>query len=365
MQQQTIITLLALSSVLSNSTNATEKPLDAQRWQEFNQAAISQHIIPSYQQLALQSKQLNTTISGYCETPTQAKFTMAQQQFKKSFQSWQKIQHIQFGPVTLLMRNFGLQYWPDKKNLGGRQLGMLLKNAEQNNAPGSFDNDFFAKASVAVKGYPALERLLFDKKIMAQLQSNPSYCRLMSAISKHVAENTQSISDEWQTELSNYEQYSEDDTYESSLEAATEILKALVEPIEAISDSKIAAPLGSELSKMRWRKSESWRSEQSIHNLRSNVATLHNLYSGLEGVNTKQLLTENAAGALGAEIETNFQQLTNLLAQIKEPENMQYSQAQFLQLQQTQTQLKQLSSSLLAAMKPLEVNLGFNRRDGD
>ncbi|MEH6446557.1 MAG: imelysin family protein [Oceanospirillaceae bacterium] len=365
MQQQTIVTLIALSSVLSNSTNATETILDEQRWQEFNQAAISQHIIPSYQQLALQSKQLNTKISGYCAVPTQEKFAMAQQQFKQSLQSWQKIQHIQFGPVTLLMRNFSLQYWPDKKNLGGRQLGMVLKNAAQNDFQDGFDNEFFAKASVAVKGYPALERLLFDKKITLQLHSNPSYCQLMSAISKHVADNAQSISDEWQAELANYDQYSEDDTYESSLEAATEILKALVEPIEALSDGKIAAPLGNELAKMRWRKSESWRSEQSIQNLRSNVATLHNLYSGIAGVNTKQLLTENGAVTLGTKIEAQFQQLTKLLAVIKEPENMQYSQAQFVQLQQAQTELKQLSSSLLAAMKPLEVNLGFNRRDGD
>ena len=255
--------LAVISSAVAFSANA-ESPSN-ERWQAFNEAAISVHITPYYERLAESSEGLSKGIYSYCEARTEANFQTAQERFKAALQSWQGIQHIQFGPVTLLMRNFSLQYWPDKKNLGSKQLSLLLKENQQTSLE-AFNDEFFARASVAVKGYPALERMLFDKKKIAQMQEMSSYCPLMSAISRHVAQNTRSIVNEWQQELANYQNYEEEAVYESSKEAATEILKALVEPIEAISDGKIAAPLGKSLAKMRWRKSESWRSEQSIEN---------------------------------------------------------------------------------------------------
>jgi predicted lipoprotein len=335
---------------------------DAERWQAFNNSAIAEHIIPNYEVLAQQSALLVTSIGEYCDSNSDQAFIEAQMQFKKASQAWQKIQHIQFGPVTILMRNFSLQYWPDKKNLGGRQLNAIL--AETKVQDQQFDNEFFARASVAVKGYPAIERMLFDKKMLDGVADNPDYCALMQAISGHIADNTESIVSEWQAELDNYAQYGEEAMYESSLEAATEVLKALVEPIEAISDAKIAGPLGSELTKMRWRKSESWRSHQSIDNIRSNLAALQHLYSGISN-SAEQLLIESGEKNLANTINEQFSQAQALLTKIKEPVNMKYTEAEFEQLQQLQNKLKRLSDNLLASMGPLQVKLGFNRRDGD
>ena len=355
--------LLALTlSGVAFSANA-ESPTD-ERWQAFNKAAVSEHITPYYERLAQSSESLSKEISSYCATPTEASFQTAQARFKSALQSWQGIQHIQFGPVTLLMRNFSLQYWPDKKNLGSKQLNLLLQENQQARLE-DFDDEFFARASVAVKGYPALERMLFDKKKLAQMQELSSYCPLMSAISQHVAQNTRSIVNEWQQELANYQHYEEEAVYESAKEAATEILKALVEPIEAISDGKIAAPLGKSLEKMRWRKSESWRSEQSIENVRSNVASLHHLYSGVGKNSTKQLLIDSGEAALAEKIDNQFGQIETLLNNVSEPQNMQYDAVQYAQLVDAQAQLKMLSNDLLASMKPLDIQLGFNRRDGD
>ncbi|MCJ8299829.1 MAG: imelysin family protein [Pseudomonadales bacterium] len=347
------------------STALYAQALTAERWQAFNEAAISQHITPKYRQLANQSSLLEQYISGYCRQRSEASLAAAKSQFKLAQQAWQQIQHIQFGPVTMLMRNFSLQYWPDKKNLGGRQLNTLLKDAQQSATVQSYDSDFFAAASVAVKGYPALERMLFDQKLILQLPGNLSYCPLMQAIASHISANTAAIVSEWKMELTNYRQYSEERTYESSMDAATEILKALVEPVEAISDAKIAVPLGSELAKMRWRKSESWRSGQSLENIRSNLTALQHLYSGVALASTKALLIETGSAELAEIIDRQFSALLLQLQAIAEPRNMQYEQRQFSQLAQVQQQLKQLSDNLLASMKVLQINLGFNRRDGD
>jgi predicted lipoprotein len=356
------VPLLASTLVCLHVGAANGAAPNAERWQAFNHSAIAEHIIPNYKVLAQQSALLATSIGEYCHTNSEQAFVETKMQFKKASQAWQKIQHIQFGPVTILMRNFSLQYWPDKKNLGGRQLNTLL--AEPNVQDQQFDTEFFARASVAVKGYPAIERLLFDKKMLGGVADNPGYCALMLAISGHIAGNTESIVSEWQTELENYAQYGEEAVYESSLEAATEILKALVEPLEAISDAKIAGPLGSELAKMRWRKSESWRSHQSIDNIRSNLVALQHLYSGISN-STEQLLIESGDKNLAKKINDQFSEALALLTKITEPVNMKYSAAEFEQLQQLQNQLKRLSDNLLASMGPLQVKLGFNRRDGD
>jgi predicted lipoprotein len=165
--------------------------------------------------------------------------------------------------------------------------------------------------------------------------------------------------------MDNYQDFSEDGVYLSAQEAATEILKALVEPVEAISDAKIGLPLGDTLAKMRWRKSESWRSGQSIANIRVNFAALQHLYSGIEAVNVRMLLAEVGANSLADIIDQQFKQLVRLLENVKEPESMQYQQSDYDKLQMVQPSLKMLSDSLLASMRLLQINLGFNRRDGD
>jgi len=354
----------ALLAVSFASTLFAQAPSE-ERWQAFSKDAIAGHIMPNYNNLAKQSTLLSQRIEQFCTEQSTANLTRAQQAFKEGMQAWQKIQHIQFGPVTLLMRNFSLQYWPDKKNLGGRQLNAILQKALEDEGKLKYDQAFFVHASVAVKGYPAMERLLFDNKLLPQLQSNPSYCPLLHAISTHVSQNTQAVATEWAAELANFEHYSEDAVYISAQEAATEILKALVEPIEAISDGKIAAPLGKRLTKMRWRKSESWRSEQSIANIYSNLSALAQLYSGLPGASLKSLLIDAGEQALADKINAQFINVIAALGKVSEPTNMQYTQEQFDQLQAIQYQLKRLSDSLLESMKPLQISLGFNRRDGD
>ncbi|NRA22770.1 MAG: imelysin family protein [Oceanospirillaceae bacterium] len=359
-----IISALMLAG-LALSTNLSALTLNEARWQAFTTAAITEHIVPRYRQLAVQSATLSSHIDTFCSDQSAANLAEAQQQFKQALQAWQGIQHIQFGPVTLLMRNFSLQYWPDKKNLGGRQLNTLLKQALAGDTEQDYNQEFFARASVAVKGYPAIERMLFDQQLTSQLASNPSYCPLLQAISHHVGQNTQAIVNEWQQELSHYQNYTEDSLYISAQEAATDILKALIEPIEAISDGKIARPLGISLSKMRWRKSESWRSGQSIANLRANLETLHHLYSGISTDSLYALLVESGESATAKQIEREFLAVMAAIATVTEPKNMQYQPAEFEQLLQIQVQLKQLSNLLLASMKPLQISLGFNRRDGD
>lgn len=357
--RKTHLAALLLSLVLPSSGALAAVPSD-QTWIDFSKSAIEQHVIPGYDLLSEQAKALAQSSEAYCATPSEQTLAQAREDFKQTLQAWQGISHVQFGPVTLLMRNFSMQYWPDKKNLGGRQLKSTIQSESR-----AYDDDFFAAASVAIKGLPAIEKLLFPASASTDMRTQSNFCPLLMAVTSHVASNSRAIAQEWRAEAASFVEFGEDLAYESASEAATELLKALVEPVEAISDAKLASPMGSSLAKLRWRKSEAWRSEQSIESVRSNIASLHHLYSGLTDNTLRELLSAAGEKKLAGAIDAKFVELKALLEAVQEPVNMQYDAAQYQALLAIQDKLKRLSDDLLAAMKPLGIQLGFNRRDGD
>lgn len=164
--------LLAGSGLLLAGLSQAATPID---WDAFNASVISGHIQPRYQQLTQQSQTLAGSTAHWCETRSSDDFNQLQQAFEDSLQAWQGIQHVQFGPVQLLMRNYGIQFWPDRKGIIGRQ----LEEALQGPAAGNYDADFFRHASVSIKGFPALERLFYGEGALPRLQQQPNALSLI------------------------------------------------------------------------------------------------------------------------------------------------------------------------------------------
>ncbi|SFF79440.1 imelysin family protein [Neptunomonas qingdaonensis] len=369
--------LLSLSLFLFGVGVVHAAPTEEQ-WSELNNVIIGQHLSPRYLRLADNSLAMSEQLKHLCEAPTDQQLDAAQQSFNRAQASWQGVQHIQFGPVTLLMRNYSLQYWPDKKNIGAKQLSAILAATEA-----SFDDEFFRSASISVKGFPALERLLFadDKQIQDR---NAVECRLANAIAEHIYDTAQAIHSEWTEEArsislaSNNTNTPDTDTeaeiesgfeeylaYETPSEAATEFMKSLVEPIEAIRDNKLLKPLDTSAQQSRWKKSESWRSGQSINNIQENIIALHELYSGTHPVSVKTLLEASNDSERAADIETSFKMITAQLAQLPAITQMNITAQMHQQLMQVSDHLKTLQNHLELAMQTLNIQLGFNSRDGD
>lgn len=323
------------------------------------ESVVDQHVLPRYQALAASSKALSTRVSALCAAKPQASLAEAQQAFIAALQDWQQVQHIQFGPVTLLMRNYSMQYWPDKKNLGGKQLRAALADTNA-----VYDAAYLQHASIALKGFSAMERLLFTKHAQ-QLTSGTPTCRLSDGIAQHIATSSAAIVSEWAAERDGMLNASEDsDYYESPEEAATVLFKALVEPVEAIRDSKILAPLGETYDKARWTRSESWRSDQSVANMVSNVLALQALYQATAPVSIKGLL-HSVDAPLAAAISEQFAAALAALQAVPQVEGKTVSKDAYDQLKVAERALRTLQNSLLAATRQLDIQLGFNSRDGD
>lgn len=325
-------------------------------WPRFNHQVVQQHLLPRYARLDSSAATLAEATDTLCQAPSAQTLATTQDAWRDAMQAWQGIQHVQFGPVQFLMRNFGLQFWPDRKNIGARQLRQALMSEQP------YDDEFFRHASVSIQGLPALERLLFADDALDKLQSGRS-CELSRAIASHVADMSQAIHQEWQTQAE--ADFAADQDSEQAAEWAVELLASLVEPIEAIRDSKILTPLGESAESARALRLESHRSRQSLDNIRTNLAALTALYQETQP-SLAQLLQQAGAAELADDISRRFEQINRQLAQVPAPLAETLTQPKtHAQLLQVAAELKQLSEQLNTAMGVLNIQLGFNSRDGD
>jgi len=362
------VTLFILGAGVVHAASS-QSPTEEQ-WHTLNNAIIKQHVLPRYQRLTDDSTVMSQQLARLCAAPSSDNLNAAQTSFKATQTSWQGVQHIQFGPVTMLMRNHSLQYWPDKKNTGAKQLKSILKTTDQ-----AFDGEFFRSASISLKGFPALERLLFAKNKRIQ-NSKAVECSLAAAIAQHIHETSLAIQSEWAEEarqillagqeaLPGSKQAAAYQAYETSSEAATEFMKSLVEPVEAIRDNKLLKPLATSAEESRWKKSESWRSEQSLNNIQQNLAALHELYSGTQPISVKTLLEAADDKKNAQAIEAGFNLINEELKSVPAVTQLNVTPETHKTLMHTSDQLKALQGKLATAMQTLNIQLGFNSRDGD
>lgn len=358
MYKRSALLSLFFPAALILSPAAVAQP-DAAQWQALNVQLSQQHILPRYQTLAYSSVQLENATAKLCQQPGGAQLKASRAAFHQTMDAWQGIQHIQFGPVEFLMRNFSLQFWPDKKNLTSKQLNALLSAEDES----SLNADYFRGASIAVKGLPALERLLFSDQPLT-----PYGCQLTHAIATNVSTMSREIAQEWESQqLPRIDNASDgSDYYEDSIEASTELMKALVEPVEVIRDLKLLRPLHKSAQKAKPRRAESWRSERSLRNVRLNLAALAELYRGTDNISVQALLIAEGQGKLSQQINDHFIQLDQQLDAIDKPLfNAVKDSADHQQLRAISEQMKGLHAELEAAMQALDIQLGFNSRDGD
>ncbi|MBA4502943.1 imelysin family protein [Marinobacterium marinum] len=348
------IWLLATGLVLTAGlTHADSMQPD---WPRFNHQAVQQHILPRYAQLDTHTAELSRAATALCQAPSEEALNRTRNAWREAMHAWQGIQHVQFGPVQFLMRNFGLEFWPDRKNIGARQLRQALASELP------YDAEFFRHASVSIQGFPALERLLFADNALTQLQQG-RHCELTQAISSHVAQVGHAIHQEWQTLAAN--DFPPEQEPVRAAEQAVDLMAALVEPIEAIRDSKLLKPMGSSPENARPKLLESHRSGNSLANIRHNLVALSELYQGTNP-SVDSLLQQAGKADLALDIRQTFTALISTFEQLDPPLKAALTRPNtHQQLLDITARLKHLSEQLDSAMGVLNIQLGFNSRDGD
>src|SRR3546814_19685235 len=105
--------------------------------------------------------------------------------------AWMAVQHLRFGPSLLFLRVDRVEFWPDKRGTVGRHLAQLLSDHD----PQPLAPRVFAHGSVAVQGFPALERLLYESDDVVWMTSFG--CAVPCAIGGHLERIGAGLLEDW------------------------------------------------------------------------------------------------------------------------------------------------------------------------
>jgi len=328
-------------------------------------------LIPGYQALERAVQELQGGIDALCKRPDQASLDNARAQFGAAAAAWAGVQYVGFGPVSEHERGFRIEYWPDKRNVVGRQLGDVL--AKQDKA--ALEPQRFATTTVGVQGLPALDRLLFEEDALARFAPDAPgatfRCGLVGAIGLNLATIAHDILAGW-TEgksafLGRIEHPSEEnEDLPTGRDVAGRLLNDLLTATIAMRDMKLLAPLGDSLEKAKPQAAEYWRSGQSIAILAANLEGWRALFATDQGLGA--LLAAQPDGkAIADQIAAATDQASKALGQITLPLDKAVADpAQRKRVEAFAAQLvgmRDLLSGRVATR--LNLPIGFNALDGD
>jgi len=236
-----------------------------------NADVLAAHIQPAHDAFAAKSHALAGAVDALCTKPGTAPLATARDAFQNAADAWQAVEHLRFGPEQATSAHARLNFWPDKRGRVGKHLRRLMAGDDAS----VLQSATFAKGSVAVQGFPALERLLFAGEALSELKkaAQPiSACAVVRAIATNIAAIAKDLADRWRKA---------DLTGARAKDATGELFKSLAGGLQAISEIKIGGPLGLESGRLRPKRAENWRSARALRNVVVNLRALRELYDGL------------------------------------------------------------------------------------
>ncbi len=343
---------ILLACALSFLSHATPGEAD---WKNFNNKVVNSFVVPAYQALSASAQALHQSTQTLCKKPSQAALNESIDNYHQTMDKWQSIQNINFGPIEFSLRSHSLQFWPDKKNHIGKHLDILLASDDKT----LLTEDKFQRASVSVKGLPAIERILFKQSALSELKANKFHCNVLTTISQNVSTIGTSLHSEWLEHMRG--QFADakqlDGYFEDDIDAATALLKTMIEPLEVIRDLKLKRPMGSAFGKEKYKRLESWRSQRSSRNIELNILSLQHMFEELA-----TLLSPKSYHS----ISHQYTALVDTIKQINTPLEDAIRTAEGYQVTlEIYKKIGSLHKELETSVSALGIHLGFNSRDGD
>ncbi|WP_417607155.1 imelysin family protein [Oceanimonas baumannii] len=289
-------------------------------------------------ELAEALARLDDTSHAYCagEQP----LATVQQQWRTAFTAWTAHQGQSGGPLDAAGLTYAFQLWPDKKDTTGRQLTRQL------NQPGPLKG-----ASITLG---AVEYLLYEN--LSQVQR----CSLLPAVNKQLVQNSNKLHQVWDTP-SHYEQQLEQMTAQGGAKTVlVQILGQLAHRFDRI-EKKLDLPLNT-AAHPRPLFAEAWRSEQSLHFLRTSLTSLEQEYR-TGGIRT--YLEQNNESVLMTELDDAF---ADTLDHLPAGDSLAHwlRGDNYAALLRFKVSFDHLGSTLKLRMpEALGISLGFNATDGD
>ncbi|GAB4358547.1 MAG: imelysin family protein [Kiloniellaceae bacterium] len=331
-----------------------------------NAAIVADYVLPRYAAFADAAAVLESELRKGCSDDVLERGEAAAA-YNDAMDAWMAVQHLRFGPSELFLRSERIAFWPDKRGVVGRHLAQMLEAKD----PTALEPETFANGSVAVQGFPALERLMFDSE--AATWATPFGCALTVAIGRNLNAIAAGLLADWQGGEVHYAEVirgaaAGNARYFDAKEAALEFAKALRGAVLLVQDYKLGRPLGDKPESARDTRAESWRSGRSLRNVLVNLESAQALYeAGGEHSLSALARAHPQGGDLDSAIRAALARLiaaveaepASLVAALESPGGWQRLDA----IRVEARQLLELMGGPLSEV--LELPMGFNSYDGD
>lgn len=317
-------------------------------YRAINAAAVQAHILPRLDKLQSATRAF-ADIAGKAGCSDREAL---QQGWRQAMLAWQGVQHLRFGPVLLFNRYQRFAYWPDPRNSIPRQLNELFA---AKTLP-----DFHA-GSIAIQGMGAFERVLFDAKESAKLESDAFRCQWLQAAAENLAAMAKDVDSDWSKGRDYAKQFvaAKGDlvVYTGPEEATLDLFKSLHAAVELVADHKLNRPMGKTPREQKPMAAEYWRSGSSGAAIAANIDAARDLFAAM---------APNVPDrALADDLNKRLADLTERTAKLH-LEDALADPAQRASLEKLRADLLTVKSLLAEKLAPaLEIPVGFNALDGD
>ncbi len=313
--------------------------------------AIDDVFRPATGALADSAERLSNTLDDSCSGET------VREQFIDTVQRFSEAEYYRLGAMNQDNRAERLFFWPDRKGIGQRQLSQLMSDP----ARSEIDAATLADKSVALQGLPALERILFDTARAPDAKVPEADCVVARAIAGNMANIAGEIEQDWNADdgvAAALINHSDTSLYRSDDESIAALLTLVETGLVAVHDKKIVPVVGGlEDTGSIIKTAPLWRSDQTLANLRGNLAGLQSL-----------LVSVGLADAADASDDLDFEFRTagTMLDAAEDALVDGDTETARSRLEALSSIVAGLNDQVLGSVAPaLGVETGFNSGDGD
>jgi hypothetical protein len=200
---------------------------------------LEQQVIPDNNAFSAAAREQEDAVKALCTSPDTKGLEAARDSFRNLALSWSRIEWLSFGPAREGNRRETLFFWPDNRGRGLRQIEELAASTDAR----QFETAAFAGKSVAVKGMPALEYVLFGVGADSLTTSGSVRCAYAVAIAASVQSTARDLANAWSAK-NGYRDVMlaagpENAQYRNHKEALQKLLTAAGEQIQIVRDLKL------------------------------------------------------------------------------------------------------------------------------
>ena len=342
-----VLTALLLTGILAATARAAADTID---YGAINTAIVKDHLLPRYHAFTEKTAALVDATGKLCPAPEPSALAAARDAFHGALDAWQEVEHLRQGPAAA-DTHIRVKFWPDRKSLVDKHLARLMANKNGD----ILKPDSFAHVSIAVQGFPALERPLFAKDAPASLKTGDgpvTPCGVVRAIAVNLHAIAADLEARWTKDPA---------AGRPAKRVTTDLFNDLATGLGAVAELKLGAPLGS-VGKTRPHRAENWMSGRALRNVVHNLTALQDLYDGLA--------TAKGAHIGKGEDDLIRHQFAHL---IKTTRDLGPSITAVLKAEKGPLRIKVLKSDIqdlhelvvINVSEALDLVLGFNSLDGD